>query len=161
MKQGERYVWGLIAVLVLFAIGRSLFLKQDKHQGEIPFYSTAPASVAQPASDLYRKYHCRECHSLWTIRDVLQNVPAPMLDGIGSLRSEAWLYAYLSAPVPQEILPTRLKAEYKMPSFASLPESERRLMAQYLSSLKVKDWYLEETRKSEYEKLTGLDYHPE
>jgi len=160
MKRGEKYVWGLIGVLLVVAIGRSLLQKQDVRRGEIPFYSTAPDAVARPAFDLYKKYHCKECHSLWTIKDMLQNVPAPMLDGIGSLRSEAWLYEYLSAPVPQEILPTRLKAEYKMPSFANLPENERRLMAQYLASLKVKDWYLEETKKAEYEKLTGLEYHP-
>ena len=45
-----------------------------------------------------------------------------------------------------------------MPSYASLPEQDRRVLAQYLASLKVKDWYLEQTRKAEYEKLTGLEY---
>ena len=42
-----------------------------------------------------------------------------------------------------------------MPSYAHLPEQERRLLAQYMASLKVEDWYLEATKKAEYEKLTG------
>ncbi len=158
MKRGERFVWGLIGILLAVALGRLLLQRQDVRQGEIPFYSTAPHNVAQAASDLFRKYHCQDCHSLWAVRDMLQNVPAPMLDGIGSLHSEAWLYDYLSAPVPQDLLPSRLKLEYRMPSYAGLPEGERRLMAQYLASLKVKDWYFEDTKKAEYEILTGKDY---
>jgi len=83
-------------------------------------------------------------------------VPSPMLDGMGSLRDEAWLYAYLSAPDPQSILPSRLKKEYRMPSYAGLPEAERRTLAAYLASLRVRDWYLAETRRMEQEKLTGV-----
>jgi len=87
----------------------------------------------------------------------MQAVPAPMLDGIGSLRSEAWLFAYLSAENPQSILPSRLKPEYRMPSFARLSDAERRTLAGYLASLQVKDWYLEQTRRLEHDKLTGED----
>lgn len=108
--------------------------------------------------DIYRSNGCKSCHTLWTLQDMLQFVPAPMLDGIGSLRTEAWLYDYLSSPNPQGILPSRLKKQYQMPSYAILPENQRHVMAQYLASLKVKDWYLEQTRKAEYEKLTGLEY---
>jgi sulfur-oxidizing protein SoxX len=92
------------------------------------------------------------------MKDILESVPAPMLDGIGSLRSETWLYDYLSSPNPQEILPSRLKKKWRMPSYAHIPDGDRHLLAQYLASLKVKDWYLEQTKKSEYEKLTGKDY---
>lgn len=45
-----------------------------------------------------------------------------------------------------------------MPSYAHLPEQERRQLASYMASLKVKDWYLHETKKAEYEKLTGQPY---
>ena len=88
----------------------------------------------------------------------MASVPAPALDGIGAIRSEEWLYDYLSAENPQNILPTRLSSTYKMPSFAHLPEEDRRTLAAYLASLQVEDWYLEETRKAEYEKLTGKKY---
>lgn len=86
---------------------------------------------------------------------MMRAVPAPALDGIGSLRDRDWLYAYLSADDPQSILPSRLKKEYQMPSYAGLPERERRILAEYLASLRVEDWYLEETRMAECSKLTG------
>lgn len=155
MRTGERLIlWG-VALVLAAGLVRALTVRRDARDREIPFYSTAPAQVAQPATDLIHRQRCKDCHSLFTVRDMLQAVPAPMLDGIGSLRSRDWLFDYLSAPAPQRILPSRLKPQYRMPSYASLPQSERALLADYLSSLKVKDWYLQETRRLEHEKLTG------
>lgn len=155
MKKGERILIGAIGLLVALAVVRALWQRPTARDAEIPFYSTAPSALARSASDLIREHSCRNCHSLWTMRAPLQAVPAPMLDGIGSLRSEAWLFAYLSAENPQSILPSRLKPEYRMPSYARLPEAERRALASYLASLQVKDWYLEQTRRLEHDKLTG------
>ena len=45
-----------------------------------------------------------------------------------------------------------------MPALASLTDDERRTLAQYMASLKVKDWYLDSARAAEYEKLTGKAY---
>lgn len=157
MKRGEKAVLALIVLLVGGGMVRSLF-QIEKHDHDIPFYSTATPEVARDAMDLYKKLGCKECHTLWTMKNMLESVPAPMLDGIGSLRSEAWLYDYLSSKNPQAIIPSRLKLEYRMPSLASLSEGERHTLAAYLASLKVKDWYLEQTKKAEYEKLTGLEY---
>jgi len=162
MRKGEKGILvgiGVFAVVVMVAKG--LMISQDKEEDPgIPFYTTASHELARKASVLYRKYNCRDCHSLWGIRNIMQAVPAPSLDGMGSLRDEKWLYSYLSAKNPQEIIPSRLKPRFRMPSFADIPEADRRLLASYLSSLKVKDWYLEETKKSAYEKLTGKDYKP-
>lgn len=162
MRGGEKWVLGIIAALVLYVVGRSLWQMGMPRQQDpgIPFYSTASAELAREGSDLYRSLSCKDCHTLWTVRNMFESVPAPPLDGIGSLRDEAWFYSYFSAPDPQAILPTRLKKQYRMPSFAHLPEQERRTLAAYMASLKVKDWYLEETRKAEYEKLTGKPYQP-
>ena len=158
MKAGEKFVLGSIGVILLFSVIRyDLHVKQP-HERDIPYYSTATREVAEKANDIYRANGCKQCHSLWTIKDMMETVPAPILDGIGSLRTEPWLYKYLSSTSPQEILPSRLKKKYMMPSYANLSESDRRVLAKYLASLKVKDWYLEETRKAEYEKLTGLEY---
>jgi sulfur-oxidizing protein SoxX len=158
MKRGEKGVLLLIVLVVAAGVGRSLFLGEQKHDRDIPFYSTATPAATRDAMSVYRKSGCKDCHSLWTLKDMTQAVPAPMLDGIGSLRSEAWLYEYLSSPNPQAIIPSRLKPKYKMPSYATLSEQERRSLAGYLASLQVKDWYLEQTKKAEYEKLTGMEY---
>jgi cbb3-type cytochrome oxidase cytochrome c subunit len=158
MKRGEKVVLALIGLVLSAGVVRSLLQVEEKHDREIPFFSTATPDAASKAMDIYRNNGCKSCHTLWTLRDMLQSVPAPMLDGIGSLRTETWLYEYLSSPNPQLVLPSRLKKEYQMPSYATLPEGDRHLLAQYLASLQVKDWYLEQTRKAEYEKLTGLEY---
>lgn len=158
MKPGEKFVLGAIAALLVFGVVRNEVHVEDKHEKDIPYYSTATPEVASRAMDVYRDNGCKSCHSLWTSKDMTQSVPAPIMDGIGSIRDEEWLYNYLSAENPQSVIPSRLKKQYRMPSFASLPEADRRVLAKYLASLKVQDWYLEETKKAEYEKLTGLDY---
>lgn len=157
MKRGEKGVLAFIGLVVALGILQSLLHVEEKHDRDIPFYSTASPEVARKAMDIYRSNNCKTCHSLWTLKDMLQSVPAPMLDGIGSLRTETWLYDYLSASSPQSVIPSRLKKEYRMPSYAKLPDEERHVLSEYLASLKVKDWYLEQTKKSEYEKLTGKE----
>lgn len=157
MKKGELAVLGAVGLLVVVGVGRVALQHPEPQDREIPYYSTASPALASRAGDLMRAQNCRQCHSLWTSRDPTQSVPAPMLDGMGALRSEAWLFDYLSAPDPQAILPSRLKREYRHPSLAALPEADRRTLAQYLASLQVKDWYLDQTRRLEHDKLTGDD----
>lgn len=157
MKKGE---WGILAgigALVLGSVVVNVMREpvKDEQATTIPFYSDGTSELQQAGSALIKELNCRSCHALWSMRDPGQAVPAPALDGMGSLKTEQWLFEYLSAANPQSIIPSRLKKEYQMPSFAALPESERKTLAAYLASLKVKDWYLEETRSNEIEKLTG------
>jgi len=158
MKAGERNLLILIAVVVGFMLVYRGYQEFSNPDPGIPFYTTASPELKREAEALYKRLKCSKCHALWMVRNMMANVPAPALDGIGSLKSEEWFYRYLSAEDPQAILPSRLRPEYRMPSYAHLPEEERRLLAAYLASLKVEDWYLEETRKAEYEKLTGKPY---
>ncbi|MDH5300291.1 MAG: cytochrome c [Gammaproteobacteria bacterium] len=158
MRKGEKgIVAAIIASVVILAVYR--MYDGSKHEGEdpgIPFYTTATPELSQKAGDLIRKEKCRDCHSLWAIRDLTIAVPAPALDGMGRFRTEEWLYQYFSAENPQAMQPSRLKDVYKMPSFAHLSEEERRTLAKYLASLQVKDWYFEQAKKRRDEKLTGI-----
>jgi L-cysteine S-thiosulfotransferase len=160
LRTGEKGILILTAVVVVFFAVKNI-IHMERHpiskDPGIPFYSTATHQVARDATDLIRQEGCRDCHTLWATTTLTQFVPSPPLDGIGSLRSEDWLYKYFSAKDPQSILPSRLKPKYRMPSYAHLPEKQRRLLAEYMASLKVKNWYLKEVKKVEYEKLTG---HP-
>lgn len=160
MRRGEKVILAIIAGTVLILAGRNIVEDEPSKDKGIPYYSTASAQLSHEAALLYEKNNCKDCHSLWTVRNMLEFVPAPILDGIGSLHDEEWFYRYFSATDPQSILPSRLKKQYRMPSFAALPEHDRHVLASYMASLKVKDWYLEATRKAEYEKLTGKPYHP-
>ena len=160
MRRGEVLILATIAVVVVGLMARNVINLRSQREPDrgLPFYSTASPTLARQGGDLYRSENCRQCHSLWTLRNAFESVPAPALDGIGSLRTEEWFYRYFSAPNPQSILPSRLKPEYRMPSLAGLPDADRRTLAQYMASLNVKDWYLESTRAAEYEKLTGKAY---
>jgi len=158
LRRGEIGIYALIAVVVI-GYGVYNFIELQLHplseDPGVPFYSTASHEVERAATDIIKRENCRDCHTLWAVRNVMQAVPSPPLDGMGSLHSEQWLYDYFSAKDPQSIVPSRLKPKYRMKSYARLPEHERRLLAQYMASLKVKDWYLQEVKKTEYEKLTG------
>jgi cbb3-type cytochrome oxidase cytochrome c subunit len=161
LRSGEKAVLGIIAAVVLLLMARNFWSIETNHVKDegIPYYSTASKELSVKAMDIYRQNSCSDCHSLWAVRNMMQNVPAPILDGLGSLHSEDWFYKYFSAADPQSIIPSRLKKEYRMPSYQNLSDEERHILAQYMASLKVKDWYLEATRKAEYEKLTGKTYH--
>lgn len=158
MRAGERNIYILIAILVIvIAAYRGIHQIRNPDPG-IPFYTTASPELKKRAEALHKEHDCLRCHSLWLVRNWMESVPAPALDGIGALRSEEWLYDYLSAEDPQAILPSRLKPEYRMPSYAYLPEEDRRMLAAYLASLQVEDWFLEDVRKAHHEKLTGEPY---
>jgi sulfur-oxidizing protein SoxX len=162
MKRGEKVVLALIGLMVAGVMIRNAWVAEHQTEKDrrIPFYTTATPELAREGAEIYRQQQCRQCHSLWAVRNMLESVPAPALDGIGSLHDEAWFYQYFSSTNPQTIVPSRLKPEYRMPSYATLSEPERRTLAQYMASLKVQDWYMEETRKAEFEKLTGKEYRP-
>ncbi|NOX42876.1 MAG: cytochrome c [Gammaproteobacteria bacterium] len=162
MRIEEKKIFVIIGVAIALVVAVKAILGHYNTTDDpgIPFYSTASKEVSNKALLIYKKNECKNCHTLWTQRNIMQTVPAPPLDGIGSIRTETFFYEYLSAEDPQLILPSRLKKEFQMPSYAHLLDDDRKILAAYMASLKVKDWYLEETRKREYEKLTGKKYNP-
>ncbi|MBN4079589.1 hypothetical protein JYT26_03000, partial [Beggiatoa alba] len=133
MRKGEKGIlFGIVAFSVIAMSVKAWMVSQETEVDlGIPFYSTSSDEFSAKASVLYRKYDCRDCHMLWGLRNIMQAVPAPSLDGMGSLRDEEWLYNYFSAKDPQSIVPSRLKLRFQMPSFAAIPEVDRRILAQY------------------------------
>jgi len=160
MKTGEKVIFGGLFVFAILAVSFKIWQGMTDEEGDpgIPFYTTADTELTDKASLIIKKNNCKDCHSLWATRDLTQNVPAPRLDGMGTLKTEQWLYEYFSSENPQSILPSRLKQKYRMPSFAHLSEEDRRVLTAYIFSLKVEDWYLDEALKHEYVKLTGKEY---
>lgn len=160
MRKGERNIYLAIAGLVVVLAGYQWYQSLVDPDPGIPFYTTASAELRMAAEEIYKQNNCSDCHRLWMVRNWYESVPAPSLDGIGSLKTEDWLYEYLSAENPQAMLPSRLRTQYKMPSYAHLPEEDRRMLAAYLASLKVEDWYLDEVKRAEFEALTGETFVP-
>jgi cytochrome c553 len=147
----------LLGGVFVFAVVQSILnpSSPDTSERGLPYYTTADAALARSGAALYKSLQCRNCHKIWSVKSLYETVPAPSLDGIGSWRSEEWLYRYFSSENPQSMLPSRLKPEFRMPSYARLSEQDRRLLAAYFASLKVRGWYYDETRKAEQKKLTG------
>lgn len=160
MRTGEKLILGGMAILLAGLMVRNYigFSETPDQEKSIPFYSTASKELTIAGDAIYKAQNCKKCHSLWTIKNLMATVPAPVLDGIGSLRSEEWLLAYFSSEDPQKILKGRLKEEWSMPSYAHLPQEDRETLAAYMASLKVEDWYLEDLKKLEYKKLTGNEW---
>lgn len=160
MRKGEKGIIAAMALSVAVLVGVKIIQasKNDEPDPGIPYYSTASPELTAAAAKLLHENDCKSCHFLWGTRDMTIAVPAPALDGIGNFHDEKWFYNYFSAEVPQDLLPTRLKPQYRMPSYAHLPEADRLTLAKYMASLQVEEWYLEETKKRRYEKLTGNDY---
>lgn len=163
MRKGEKGIFIAMgfSILILVAIKFYQSSEQTEPDPGIPYFSTASKELTAQAARIMKEGECKSCHSLWGTRDMLQAVPAPPLDGMGYFRDEEWLFQYFSSENPQDILPSRLKPEYRQPSFASMSENDRKALAKYIASLQVEDWYLEETKKRRYEKLTGKDYKNE
>ncbi|TLS66458.1 cytochrome c [Mariprofundus erugo] len=147
----------LLAGVFIVAVVQSMIHpgKPDESEKGLPYYTTADAALVRSGTELYKQLQCRSCHKIWAVKNMYDTVPAPSLDGIGSLRTEEWLYNYFSSENPQSILPSRLKEKYRMPSYAKLSEDDRRLLAAYFASLKVRGWYLDQTREAEQKKLMG------
>ncbi len=160
MRTGEKGIAVAMILSVVIVAGLKFGNKEDvaEEEMDIPFVSDASPELANKAGNILRTLHCRECHFIWGTRDLNQAVPAPAIDGVGEFRDEAWLFNYLSQEVPQDILPSRLKPKYRMPSYAHLSVDERQTLAKYLATLKVKGWYLKDATKKRYEKITGNDY---
>ena len=160
MRKGEKGIFVAMGISVLILLGVKAYqgAKYTDPDPGIPFFTTASKQVTAEAARVMKDGNCKSCHSLWGTREMTQAVPAPPLDGMGYFRNEEWLYDYFSAANPQDILASRLKPEYRQPSFSNFSDSDRRVLAKYIASLQVEDWYLEETKKRRYEKLTGKDY---
>ena len=157
MRKGEKLIVSLmiVSVVIMVIVKVSVSKNDEGVDPGIPFYSTANAELTDKAAKLLHRHNCQECHSLWATRDLTVAVPAPALDGQGTFRSREWLFGYFSAENPQSILPTRLKLQYRHPSYADLPLEDRNVLADYMFSLKVEDWYRDETYSRRIEKLTG------
>ncbi len=157
MRKGERNIFlGIALTIIALMFFNGVRQQQASTQDRtLPFYTTSTDQQNRQAMNVYRHYDCKSCHALWTVKDIMRTVPAPALDGIGSLRTRDWLYKYMTATKPQEILPSRLKAEFRMPSYATMPEEDMKTLVDYLASLKAQDWYLNDLRRSECRKLTG------
>jgi len=133
VKKGEKVIWILSAMITAGAlyVGYVVYNAPAKL---MPNYQLE-SEEASRGELLYRQNGCTNCHKIWN----LGGRKGGPLDGVGSRRDSAWLTAYLSTDDPQSMVPSEVKAVFKMPSFAFLSEGERSDLVAFLSSLKIRD----------------------
>jgi hypothetical protein len=139
LKRGEKILFGVFALIGVFAIASLVMLEVVRAHMDKPMYPTTThydfSSEGLRGSTLFRKYECTDCH-----RALRNGTNMGLdLDGIGSRRSFQYLIDFLKKPeatyqsrtVDHGIAPKRAAF------VAELPEEDLRLMAVFLSELRA------------------------
>jgi len=129
LRSGE---WVVIAGTLLIGafaalVGTVIYLKPPP-----VMYSYAESPTANLGEAIYKRESCRDCHQVFGNG----STSGPKLDGIGALRSESMLKAYLLDPVPGVGDRTY---RVKMPSYARLNQEDRDALVAYLLALSPLD----------------------
>jgi len=87
---------------------------------------------AQAGYVLYKSKGCNSCHRVLRMGE---NGVAPVLDGEGTRRSPGWLKDYFADP--GQVVPGSAHDGRFGPDFRILDETERKLLAEFMASLKA------------------------
>ena len=129
LRSGEWIVIGGSVLISTFAalVGTLIYLKPPP-----VMYWYAESPTANLGEAIYKRESCRDCHQVFGNG----STSGPKLDGIGALRSESMLKAYLLDPVPGVGDRTY---RVKMPSYARLNQEDRDALVAYLLALSPLD----------------------
>ncbi len=139
LKPGEKILFTVAGVFVVFAVIAFIIMqfviaKSDKPLFEVKTHDNFSAE-GKKGSELFRVNGCTTCH-----RALLEGTNmgrTANLDGIGSRRTAAWLYAFLKDPVTNygsetmDHRPGQRSAAY----VAKLPKEKLHAIAVFLSEL--------------------------
>jgi mono/diheme cytochrome c family protein len=125
LRSGEWIVIAGTLLIGAFAalVGTLIYLKPPP-----VMYWYAESPTANLGEAIYKRESCRDCHQVFGNG----STSGPKLDGIGALRSESMLKAYLLDPVPG--VGDRIY-RVKMPSYARLNQEDRDALVAYLLAL--------------------------
>lgn len=139
-KRGEKVLFGVVAMLGVFAIGSFIMLEIVRAHSDKPLYPNLTQFNFTPegghGSVLFRTKGCTDCHK--AVRNGT-NMGLD-LDGIGSKRSLQYLITFLKEP--EKTYGARTLDHGPAPKAASyvaqLPDADRHAIAVFLSELKAK-----------------------
>jgi cytochrome c553 len=139
MKLGEKILFGIVALIFLFAVASYVMLEVLRAHSEKPLYQVTDhfnfTAEGKRGSLLFRKQQCTSCHK------ALRNGTnmGLDLDGIGSKRSFKYLLNFLKHPEQTydaatiDHGPAPKEAAY----VAKLPDADLHALAAFLSELKA------------------------
>ncbi len=138
LKRGEKILFGVIALLCVFALSSFDMLEVIRAHSDKPLYANAThfdfSEEGLRGSSLFRYKGCTSCH-----RAVRNGTNMGLdLDGIGSRRSLEYLIAFLKDPEATYGTRTVDHGPNKgAQGVAELPEADRHALAVFLSELRA------------------------
>jgi cytochrome c553 len=139
MKLGEKILFGVVALIFLFAVGSYLMLEVMRAHSDKPLYHINDhfdfTAEGMKGSVIFRKQQCTSCHK--AVRNGT-NMGLD-LDGVGSKRSFKYLYNFLKNPEATYSAATidHGPAPKEAAYVAKLPEADIHALAVFLSELKA------------------------
>lgn len=139
LKQGEKVLFGIFGAFVVAAVIGYVVLEIVRHNLDKPMYKVSThfdlTEEGKIGSALFRKSRCTSCHK--AMRNGTNM--GLSLDGVGSKRTEEWLYAFLLDP---EATYESSTVDHGLPPkeaayVAEMPKSELKSIAVFLSELKA------------------------
>jgi cbb3-type cytochrome oxidase cytochrome c subunit len=125
LRLGEWIVVAGVLLIGAFAalVATLIYLKPPP-----AMYGYAESAAANLGETIYKRESCRDCHQVFGNG----STSGPKLDGIGALRSDSMLKAYLLDPSP--VVGDKIY-RVKMPSYAHLNQDDRDALVAYLLAL--------------------------
>lgn len=138
-KQGEKILFGISFAFIIVAVISYGLLEVIRQRSEKPMFEVKThfdlTQEGEKGSELFRKHGCTSCHRAMNNGTNM----GLSLDGVGSARTQAWLYDFLrnpeqtydSATVDHGAPPK--EAAY----VANIPDEELAAIATFISELKA------------------------
>ena len=131
MKLGEKLMFGVAALIVVAAVGKGLRHINATEPGKPrDYYEWTEAGLQ--GHILYRSMGCNSCHRALGVGEI---GVAPVLDGEGTRRTQAWLTSYFEEPAA--LVPGTAHDGSLGPDLRVLQDRERGLLVAFLMGLKA------------------------
>ncbi|MDH6524591.1 c-type cytochrome [Polynucleobacter sphagniphilus] len=138
LKLGEKIIFGIGILFLIAAILGYIGLEVHRANLNRPMYVNTTSfdftAEGLRGSQLFRSDNCSDCHR--AVRNGTNH--GVSLDGVGSIRSEEYLYAFLKNPEATYGTKTEDHGPNKSAAYVSkLPPADLHAMAVFLSELKA------------------------
>lgn len=131
LKLGEKILFGFSALVIVMAAVRG-YQVITREEPSMPKHYYEWDEVGLQGHYVYREMGCNSCHKAMGVGEA---GVAPVLDGVGTRRTEEWLQQYLTNP--GQLVPGTAHDGSLGPDFRTLQMDERKLLTAYLFGLKA------------------------
>ena len=139
LKPGEKILFTVAGVFVIFAVLAFISMQIFMAKSEKPLFETKThanlSTEGQHGSELFRTNGCTTCHR--ALRNGTNMGRSADLDGIGSRKTKAWMYAFLQYPEKTYGSTTidHAAGQHSAAYVAQLPKEDLHAIATFLSVL--------------------------